>query len=389
MVTTSHVPFNEATIPKPIYRSLLIDDALREQRLLAYKTLTEAQDIQRNYFTNQTHPLITPDFAREAIGRIDQTTLLSNRGEDAEFMVRLCHEATAAISAKAICTYWDKMAPVVEHLRAHPHVGISFVSNYPHGQMDAKKSAKIIKDNITTLRKMGVKNPLYVDTVMDYPAWMDGRHDIVEAKFKAEGDMCKKLGVEWRPILKVSVHAHAPKNKTYGGDYFRSIYDAAQLAMKYGGNPKASTGQAAAPPYNDFSSKDTGHVAAFLPMVMAIRDFNKQHGTSYYAKSSGGNESELDSAVLDYVVKKLIPDVADRLVVGSNYRNLRRHLIYILEQKGDDCGFDPKILAPYGVEEETIPAYMMGLPSPEDIKKAAASATSPAQGPAAPETSPA
>lgn len=290
-------------------------------------------------------------------------------------MVRLCYEATAAVPAKAICTYWDKMGPVVDYLRAHPHVGISFVSNYPHGQMDAGKSAKIIRENITTLRKMGIKNPLYVDTVMDYPAWMEGRHDIVEAKFKAEGGMCRKLGVEWRPILKVSVHAHAAKNKAYGGDYFRSIYEAAQLALKYGGNPKASTGQAAAPPYNDFSPKDTGHLAAFLPMVMAIRDFNKQHGTGYYAKSSGGNESEVDSAVLHHVVKTLIPDVADRLVTGANYRYLRRHLVYILEQKGEDCGFDPKILEPYGVDRNAIPSYMMGLPSPEEISKAAVTAS--------------
>lgn len=365
MALIAHVPHGYPIIPLSIPRSFLRDDSLPEERALAYRLDKECEAIYGQYFETGSHPLITAQSAREGIGETDQTTLFSNRSEDEDWMVRITQEATQAIPTKAICTYWDKLGPVVEYLKNHPHVGICFVSNYPHGKLSAEESARIIEENITTLLEMGVTNKIYVDTVADYTAWMEGKPNVVEAKFKAEGDMCKKLGVEWRPILKVSVHADASRNKTYGEDFFRSVYDMAFLAMKYGGNPKASTGQACCPPFNEFSPKDTGHISASLPLMVAVHRYNQIHGTSFYCKSSGGHENEADRAVLKYAADQL----GIGIVMGASYRYLKRLLNFIVEQEGFSEEIKVDFFMPHGYDPANLPAYLLGLPNPNETAK--------------------
>lgn len=369
MGITSHVPHTYPVVPKSILTSLFIEDSLGEARRIAYETLMECYGIYEDYFKDGSHPLITPHLIRWAIAHTDHTTLLTNRAEDQEWMERIAREAIEPIPMKAVCAYFDKLGPVVKHFKAHPHMRIAFVSNFPHGTLGPEESARIIEKNIKTLRDLGVVNPIDVDTVVNYQAWMGGNLDLVEDTFKAESDACAKMGATWKAILKVSVHAYGTKNDAYGDDFFRSVYDMARLAMMYNGNPKTSTGQAAAPPFNDFVAKDVGHIAAALPMILAIRDHNAEHGTAFWPKFSGGNESEADVAILVYAVKKLAPDVLDNMVIGANYR-LRRRLLICLAEMGEPI--DPQLLMPHGFDPADLPAYRIGLPDPNPVARAPA-----------------
>lgn len=379
MGVISHVPHTYPVVPKSVLTSLFIDDELKAQRRQAYKMLMESYDIYNEYFAHGAHPLVTADLVRWAISRTDHTTLLTNRAEDREWMTRIAEEATSPIEMKAVCAYFDKLGPVVDYFKAHPHMRIAFVSNFPHGTQSAAESARTIEKNIETLRKLGVTNPIDVDTVVNYQAWMDGKLDQVEEVLKAEGEACRKMGATWKTILKVSVHAYSNKNEAYGEDFFKSVYDLTKLSMKHGGNPKTSTGQAAAPPFNDFVSKDIGHIAAALPMIIAIRDYNAEHGTAYWPKFSGGNESEADVAILCNAVKTLLPDVLDKMVIGANYR-LRKNLLSCLANMGEDV--DVKYLMPNGFSLEDIPAHRRGLPDPQPLSGGVEKPLSPAPGPA-------
>lgn len=361
MALNSHVPHSFPILPRSIPSSYEIDDALAARRALGRETLMECYGIYNQYFKTGTHPLITPDLIRWAIAHTDQTTLQTSRSENREWMERLADEAMRPINMKALCSYFDKLGPVVEYFKEHPHMRIAFVSNFPHGTQSPEDSAATIRRNIKTLRDMGITNPIDVDTVANYGAWMNGDIDLVERTFKAEGEACREMGVTWKPIMKVSVHAYASKNKVYGEDYFKSVYDMATLAMKHGGNPKTSTGQAAAPPFNDFVPKDNGHIAAAIPMIMAIRDYNAKHGTKFWPKFSGGNESEADVAVLVHAVKKLAPDILESMVIGANYR-LRKNLLTALARMGEPV--DEEFLKPHGYEIDDLPAFSMGLPEP-------------------------
>lgn len=360
----SHVPHTYPVVPKPVLTSLFQQDDLTEQRRTAYKLLMECNDIYREYFETGKHPLITPDFVRWAIAHTDHTTLLSNRSEDRAWMERIAEEAMTPIPMKAVCAYFDKLGPVVDHYKNNPQQRIAFVSNFPHGTLSPEASAALIEKNIKTLRDLGCQNPIDVDTVVNYQAWMEGRLDDAEAAFRAESESCRKMGATWKAILKVSVHAYENKNAAYGGDFFKSVYDMTQLAMKYGGNPKTSTGQAAAPPFNDFVSKDIGNIAAALPMIIALRDYNAAHGTNLWPKFSGGNESEADVAVLYHAVKTLAPDILDKMVIGANYR-LRKNLLTCLANMGESI--DPGYLMPYGFNPSGLPGYRRGLPDPRPV----------------------
>lgn len=361
MALISHVPHSFPVLPLSIISSYLIDDGMGKQRSLGYETLMEGYGIYNEYFETGKHPLITPALIRWAISRTDQTTLQTSRSESREWMERLALEAMMPIEMKALCAYFDKLGPVVEIFKKHPQMRIAFVTNFPHGTQSPEESGATIRQNIKILRDLGLTNPIDVDTVANYGAWMDGDIDLVERTFKAEGEACREMGATWKPIMKVSVHAYASKNKRYGDDFFKSVYDMATLAMKHGGNPKTSTGQAAAPPYNLFVPKDNGHIAAAIPMILAIRDYNAAHGTKFWPKFSGGNESEADVAVLVHAMKKLCPDMLDHMVIGANYR-LRQNLLKALEKMGNPI--DKPSLKSHAHARDEVPAYVMGLPEP-------------------------
>lgn len=359
----SHVPYSNPILPRSIIDSMLIDDDLAEERLLAYETFGECCEIYNQYFETGSHPLITKELMKWSLTRTEMTTLLTHRSETADWMVRLS-ENVVALNMKALCSYFNKLGPVLDYLRANPQMGIAFVSNFPHGTMSPEESAQTIRDNIKILRDEGITNPIDVDTVMNYAAWMAGDFDLVRRTLAAEGAACREMGVaNWKPILNICVHAHEGLNQEYGGDFFGSGFDATTMVLEEGGTPKTSTGQAAAPPFNEFDPKDAGHIAAALPMIMAVRRYNRKHGTKISIKISGNVESPADIAVFVYALKKLAPEMLENVIFGTNYR-FPKTTASMLHALGEPV--DEKLIAPYKHLIDEIPEYMLGLPeSPE------------------------
>jgi hypothetical protein len=112
-------------------------------------------------------------------------------------------------------------------------------------------------------------------------------------------------------------------------------------------------------------------------MIVAIRDYNAAHGTAFWPKFSGGNESEADVAVLFNAVKKLVPDVLEKMVIGANYR-FRKNLLSCLAGMGD-TSIEPRHLMPHGFNVAALPAHRLGLPDPNPLPEA--EAPKPAPGP--------
>ncbi len=399
MATTAPVPHHYPIVTPAMLNCLLKDDELREQRAFALETLAESYYIYDRYFDEQGIPasqeqreadsqfarffhrariegvdrpeindLINPDIALEVLGKTEQTTLLPNRTEDRAFIERLAFEATEPFEMAGFITYLDKMNPAIKTLKEHPDVPVAIVLNYPHGSLSPEESARQIHAFAEWAKKEGIENPLHVDTVANYEAWMRGDHDLVRRTMEAEAKACRENGILWKSIMMVSVHPFMGENggnKNYPNDFFKSVYDMTKMALECGATVeidgvrkaiedgytgmkvKTSTGQSGKQPYNDFVSKDVGHILVALPMMIALADFNREYGTRCGAKYSGGQESEADAGVFLHATRKILPDVEDEVVWGANYRFRKRLLDYVARERGLHCGVDPKYLMPW------------------------------------------
>ncbi len=359
------VPHHYPVVPKPVIDSFLIDDSLKDERRELYSILLDCYDIYNGYFKDQEHPLVTPETAEWALRHTDHTTLMPNKAEGREWMLRLAFEAADPVPMRSICAQPDKIGPVIEYLKDHPDVRISVVTGFPHSAWTPENAKREI-DNVAKILK-DVKNPVDIDTVANYSAWMDGDHELVRKIMEAESQACKEHGFTWKCILKVSVHAFASKNEVYGSDTYRSIRDMGMMALEAGADCiKTSTGQAAMQPYNDFVKKDVGHIPLALMMMSAIAEFNKNNNTHRWPKFSGGHESEADAAVFRYAMSKVLPEVENEAVFGANYRFRKRLLNYLAEQGRE---MDPKLLMPHGIETDSLPRHLTGLPDPRQQPK--------------------
>lgn len=363
----SHVNRYEPVMPRPVLESLRMNgkgDSLALQREEVLDILHECYAIYASYAQNQHHDDIHIDLVPWALARTDHTTLKQNRSENRDWMKRLSEEAVSPFPVRSICTYPDKIMPVVRALKPHPNIAIACVTGFPHSAFSAKQAYQEIKDYAE--KTDGITNARDVDTVCHYLAWMNGEHDLFEDILRAESEAAAEFGMTWKPILKISTDAYAAKNIEYGSDCFRSIYDKTRLICSYGGNPKTSTGQAAHAPYNDFTKKDVGHIALALMMMVATRDYNAEESpkAKLWNKFSGGHESEADIAVFRHAAKRIYPDMQDSIVFGANYELRKRLLMFRAEQMGDDLDFDRKYLGEYGFNRAALPASLTGLPRP-------------------------
>lgn len=367
MVRAAHVPHHFPTLPKSIPFSFQIKDELKEQREEAWEILKDTYKIYDSYFTKQKHSLITPEMAKKVIGQTDQTTLREERNESPDWMVRMAWEATKPFPMRSVCTWPDieKILPLIENLRDHPAVGITVVLNYPHGDMNPKSIIKEIEKWRNFYNSYSVKNPLDIDTVIPYHQWIDGNEAHVKAVLDAEGKAGRDNGFTWKSIQMVSAQARF-------NDFFGQVYRSTMMALESGADfAKTSTGLAAAPPHNDFVTKDTGPLIKAIPMLMALRDFNAEYGTRRVPKFSGGNENEADAAVLrEGVARTLGSDFLDEIAFGTSPKFRLRLLQFIHEELGDKCGFDPKeVFKPYGIDMNSIPEINRGIPDPRIIKQ--------------------
>lgn len=373
MARLPFVPRAGLVRPPHIYRSLFIQDDLAPQRMEAYKILCESQVFYKDYDKNQNHDLVDENFAKWMVSRIDHTTLWPNQGETKEWMDRMVEESFEPYKTYGICANINtnqklsKLGPIVEEYAKHPQYPFAATFNFPHGDFSLARAEKQFRDFADS--NAHIPNPKEADPVTNYDAWMKGDFTKVEDSLALYARLCEEYGYIMKPILKVSVHAMAALNTTYGADTFRSIYDMTRMVLKHGGNPKTSTGQAAKAPYHKFCSKDVGHIALALPMMIATRDHNIEHGTSYFNKFSGGHESEIDGIVFRHAMQNINaerPELVDKMVFGANYFLRKRLLDYIALQQGDECEFDTKYLNIPGYDETHITPIYGGLPDYRD-----------------------
>lgn len=352
MPLKASVPFHYAVLPVPVFSSLYIKDDLHEQRQLADAILFRAYDIYDEYFTTGHHELITPDMAEWTLRRTDHTSLRTDDSEDESWMARMAWEAANPVPMRSVCARLDKLGLTEIDKK-------TVVTGYPHGAKTPEAAADEIH------RAARQKNITDIDSVLAYNAWMDGDFKKVEAILRAEAKAAHAHGLTWKVIQKLGVHAYAGKNQAYGADYFRSAYDSTMLSLECGADcAKTSTGVGAKAPFEHFDKKDTGPLARALPMLLALRDFNKKHNTTRWPKFSGGNESEADAAVLIMASKEILGfEVLDKIAFGTSYRFRKRLLEFIVEQEGPDCRFDPQILQEHQPIITELPPHRRGIPT--------------------------
>lgn len=362
MVYPSLVPQHVPITTPAMLASLRRGEGLEEQRAMAHSILMACQDMRQNFQKDGQHESLTPEIVPWALERTDHTTLFQNDSETRSWMLRLAEETTGPYPQKALCARIKKLGPVIEFYQNHPDIGIAAVTGFPRGSRAPGSARREIEQFANLVRDL--PNPKYLDSVAHYHAWMQGEHALVEDIFAAESEACKEFGLTWKPIMKVSVHAYQKGNAIYGPDCFRSIYDITRLACRYGGNPKTSTGQAAMPPYNEFVPKDVGHIALALPMMIATRDHNVEHGTLLWNKFSGGQESALDVAMFKIAAERVyadVPDMVDAMVFGANYQLRKNLLRFEAQANRDNPNYDPTPAHAYGVERNALPAHLTGL----------------------------
>jgi hypothetical protein len=267
----------------------------------------------------------------------------------------------------------------MDELKDHPHIRLNFVTGFPHSAKSAKEGRRQI-EQIREWTK-DAPNPVDIDTVIYYLAWMQGDKQLVKDILKAEGEACREFGFTWKSIQKICAHAHYGVNTAYGKDYFKSVYESTTAALEAGADcAKTCTGLAAEPPLHDFVAQDVGFITHSLPMLMAVRDFNIKHGTNRWPKFSGGNLSEADVAVNYYASEKLLGrDVAEKMVMGAGFGLRKRELEFILLEEGPK-GNEAIIqaLQPWDLDITNLPPHLDGLPpvsggdKPRRVKKAPA-----------------
>lgn len=398
IVNSAHVPNENPVIPQPVIDSLFSSNfaTLQEQRDTAltlakrvqsmHKAFVDSQrthdvangtlnnpDSFRAIYDDPNHPLaglsdrekdrliVTADDARWALTHTDHTTLDPAGREDRDYMLRMFNEHARHPHMKAVCAYPDKIHEITDCYRDNPDKRIAIVVNFPHGANTPEDAVQNIEREVRKLREAGLTNPIDVDTVAPYHGWMAGNHEHVSNVLQAEGEKARELGVTWKPILKISVHAYGAKNSHYGNDYFRSVYDLATLALENGADAvKTCTGQAAKEPFNHFVQADIAYSYNMMPMLLALRDFNAQNGTDRWPKISGGNRNAGDAAAIRYLCEQF--GLEDKATIGAGYRFRPEMVRFTREMEGSGTDLSTAALEPHSMYTCDLPQEVRGLP---------------------------
>lgn len=368
-------------VPKNVLESLHIKDALTAQRKLARDYLQDGYDIFNAYYTDGSHPLVSPDNVRWILARNDHTTLRPTANEDADFMRKVLTRSLTPLPTRATCSREEQIRMLVTAVKSdeelqklvadNPGHMLACVSGtkespaFPHFYTKADQIWRDLEGK-AKLKEEAAEAGLNLaeyDSVIPYMHWLDGDTTTVSDLLKAEAEACKEFGFTWKSILKVSVHAHVTHNSVYGDDYFRSVYDATKAVLEAGADcVKTSTGLGALPPLNDLVAKDDGSVIPkSLPMMVALRDFNKANDAQRWPKYSGGHAHEADGAVLKHLTEEICgAEVADKMVIGAGTHFRDRNIQYIYEVEGSDSGITPSDFEPYGHDFDSLPAFRRG-----------------------------
>ncbi len=254
--------------------------------------------------------LITPEKIARILTHAEHTTLNAQGSENKEFMTRICNETTLPIVLGSICAYPEKLELIVDLLKNNPKQIVSFACGYPHSSYSDEDSKEQIEAIQTFMQKHKLKNPVAINTVAHYAAWMDGDIDQVRDIFAAEARACVSAGFTLKVAMKSLVHASASRNTTYGEDYFRSVYDMATLAMNTARDEgldafylQTGTGLPANVPFNNSVPLDTTYAESAAPLFMAVADFNAQNEPQVGVKVAGGIKNEKDALGLSYLQK--------------------------------------------------------------------------------------
>lgn len=230
--------------------------------------------------------------------------------EDKEFMTRICNEAVSPITLGGIEAHPEKLALVADFLKKNQKLTVSFSCGHPHGADNSADIEKQIKTVAKFVQKHKLKNPITINTVANYAAWMNGDTDTVRDEIASAARNCAAMGFRLNVAMKSLVHASATRNKTYGEDYFRSVYDMTTLVMETASDEgldnltvQTGTGLPAREPFNNSVPLDTTYAESAAPLFMAVADFNAAHETQIGVKVAGGLKNEKDVTGLNFIHK--------------------------------------------------------------------------------------
>lgn len=294
---------------------------------------------------------------------IDHETFDPAQSEDMAFMQRLLAEQQGPIALRGLSAAPDKLVLIADELRKNPDIPLNVLTGFPHSAFTPEEAAQQIKDAQKLLAAHKIKNPVTIHSVAHYLAWMDADKAIVMDIFKAEAQSCADAGFGWVATLKTSVHGEENLNKRYGADYFKSVYDMATLALETAHNAglssfglRSGTGVTAAPPFNNFAPLDVSYVESIAPMMMALRDFNAEHGSAATAHIAGGLKNEKDIAMAAYMAEQ---SGGTKISFGGDIA-LRSQLLRFLHgmavKNGPTISFNESAFTPYQVQEDNLPA---------------------------------
>lgn len=298
--------------------------------------------------------VITPEKISDILSSAEHTTLSPQGSENKEFMTRICTEANKPIKLGAICAHPEKLELIVDFLKKNPKQAVSFACGYPHSSFSAAEAEESIKDVHKFMAKHKLKNPVEINTVAHYAAWMDGDTDLVRDIFTAEARACAAAGFTLKTAMKSLVHASATRNTLYGEDYFRSVYDMASMAMEAARDEgldafylQTGTGLPANAPFNNSVALDVTYAESAAPVFMAVADFNAENDPQVGVKVAGGIKNEKDIVGLAYLHKHSATVTNTKpLITETNIHSLAQltSAMCVLQQMNNDYRLDTTIL---------------------------------------------
>lgn len=289
--------------------------------------------------------LVNLDTAKWALGKVNVISLSRSHDENENWMKML---VTTAVGAKvdneypyqASCiTTWgtekkdgenlsyliNYIEDTLKDINNPKYPAVALVSNFPYGEMNPKRASN-------NIRRIGgwlndYKGEKIVETVANYQAWLNGDIEKVRDTLIAERESAIEFGLKMKTVVTASSHILAKSN------FYQSLYDMTMLVLEAGADiVKTSTDKALKEPYNNTISQDTATPETMLPVLAAVRDFNKNNKANRGVEISGGQNSVIDAARAKFMLEKVAgAKMLKKVTIGGGYMFARNLMQYVAQ----------------------------------------------------------
>jgi|GEM_PF-4778194 len=313
------------------------------------------------------------DTAKWALGKTNVISLSRSHDENKSWMRMLVNTAMGAkvnnsypYQSSSICTWGtekkdgenvkdliDYISAALEKVDNPKYPVVSVVSNFPYGEMTPQRAANSIKRIGEWLKDY--QGEKVVETVANYQAWLDGDVEKVRETLKAERAAATESGLKMKIVVTASAHILAKDN------FYKSLYDMTTLVLEEGADiVKTSTDKALKEPHNNTISQDTATPETMLPVLAAVRDFNKKNKANRGIEISGGQNSIVDMARVKFMVEKVAgAKMFSKVTIGGGYM-LARNLMQYIAKNDPESGIKRDDFGPQNRKAD-LPAGLKGL----------------------------